>query len=160
MSRAEDSSIFFVTDDYPAKKQFLNFFSLEQIGQLLDSVDLLLILHWNKSPFIVNELKKKLEDLRAEYNASLRDFISQLEEVKKSSKIKPSDKKIIVNLIDSFWADGNQLSTHIKSLEGSRDKKIKKCLLEYPNLLNTPEQVKKINHTLKELNTMTIYKIH
>lgn len=160
LSRAEDSSIFFVTDDYPAKKQFLNFFSLEQIGQLLDSVDLLLILHWNKSPFIVNELKKKLEDLRAEYNASLRDFISQLEEVKKSSKTKPSDKKIIVNLIDSFWADGNQLSTHIKSLEGSRDKKIKKCLLEYPNLLNTPEQVKKINHTLKELNTMTIYKIH
>ncbi|EGC85156.1 hypothetical protein HMPREF9303_0082 [Prevotella denticola CRIS 18C-A] len=30
--------------------------------------------------------------------------------------------------------------------------------MEYPNLLNTPEQVKKINHTLKELNTMTIYK--
>ena len=55
LSRAEDSSIFFVTDDYPSKKQFLNFFSLEQIGQLLDSVDLLLILHWNKSPFIVNE---------------------------------------------------------------------------------------------------------
>ena len=71
LSRYEESIVCFLTDDFPAKNEFSQFFSLQQIGLIKDSIDLLLMLHWSKSNFSRKKLESILSDLRAEYNRSI-----------------------------------------------------------------------------------------
>lgn len=67
LSRIESKKIFFYTDDYPAKNEFSNFFEFQQIGQIKDSVDLLVLLFWLDEKFSKKQLLKFLSKLFSEY---------------------------------------------------------------------------------------------
>lgn len=158
LSRTEESKVCFFTDDFPAKEEFREFFSIQQIGIIEDSIDLLLMLHWSKKDFSMKKLEIVLKDLKAEYNRIQKSFVEKIKGIKpsKSSEI----KKIIEKIENSFFnGDMDMYKNNLSCLEGFNDKNIKACLSEYPNLSKQPEIAKKIDLTLKELKELEIYKI-
>ncbi|MDA6069197.1 hypothetical protein NJT12_06155 [Flavobacterium sp. AC] len=67
LSRTESKKIFFYTDDYPAKNEFSSFFEFQQIGQIKDSVDLLVLLFWIDENFSKAQLLNFISKLFSEY---------------------------------------------------------------------------------------------
>lgn len=67
LSRIESKKIFFYTDDYPAKNEFSSFFEFQQIGQIKDSVDLLVLLFWIDENFSNAQLLNFISKLFSEY---------------------------------------------------------------------------------------------
>lgn len=67
LSRTESKKIFFYTDDYPAKNEFSSFFEFQQIGQIKDSVDLLVLLFWLDENFSEVQLLNFISKLFSEY---------------------------------------------------------------------------------------------
>lgn len=81
ISREQNQRAVFYTDDYPAKKEFSDYFEKQQIGEICDSVDLYLYLYWTKSSFSKKMLEDTLKNLYNEYNGlwiSLRKEIDNL----------------------------------------------------------------------------------
>ena len=158
LSRTEESKVCFFTDDFPAKEEFREFFSIQQIGIIEDSIELLLMLHWSEKDFSMQKLKNVLKDLKAEYNRIQKSFVEEIKKIKpyKNSKI----KKIIGNIEYSFFeGDMDKYKNNLSCLEGLNDKKIKDCLSEYPNMSKQPEIAEKIDLTLKTLKELEIYKL-
>ena len=161
LSRTEESKVCFFTDDFPAKKEFNQFFKIQQIGFIEDSIDLLLTLHWLKKDFTLIKLKNILYDLKYEYNRTQQLFVNKMIEVKPIFKSNSQIRKSIENLENSFYnqRDVNEYKKCIIELEKINDKTIKDCLSSFPNLSNQPEIVNKIDMTLNELKKIDIYKL-
>lgn len=71
LSRSIPSKVFFITDDYPAKKDFDQFFLYNQIGAIEDSVDLLMLLYWLDEEFKLRDLDRMLSRLSSEYASDI-----------------------------------------------------------------------------------------
>lgn len=67
LSRFHYKNVFFYTDDYPAKDDFSSFFHHQQIGQVKDSVDLIILLYWLDENFTDQQLKRVLDELYSQY---------------------------------------------------------------------------------------------
>lgn len=66
--------VHFYTDDRPALQEFLPFLSRNQIGNIGDSVDLLILLYRHNEAFNRNDLKNFLSKLFAEYVGALSEI--------------------------------------------------------------------------------------
>jgi hypothetical protein len=143
LSRIETKKIFFYTDDYPAKNEFSSFFEYQQIGQIKDTVDLLVLLYWIDDNFTEKQLLKLLSKLFSEYAIE----VSYLEKELKS---------YLENNVDAAFIRANQ---------GVRDN-LKELILklsnhEFSNIIEHKEffeQKKKnckiINDIIKKYNTV------
>lgn len=161
LSRREDSKVSFITDDFPAKKEFCQFFAIQQIGLIEDSIDLLLMLHWSKSDFSSKKLENALIDISAEYNRIQNTFVKNIVELKENFKKGNAIRKIIEDIEDSFYysKDIVKYEKSLNAIEGVNDKAIKKCISTFPNLSKQPELAKKAMHVLQELKRLDIYKL-
>lgn len=161
LSRCEESKVCFVTDDFPAKEEFIPFFTIQQIGLIEDSIDLLLMLHWSKSDFTKIKLENALSDLKAEYNRTQNAFVGKIVKLKPKFQKGNEIRKIIENIEDSFYNKRNidEYKKFLKDIERVNDKRIKECLSAFPNLSKQPEIVEKIDFTLNKLKELEIYKI-
>jgi|GEM_PF-1448293 len=67
LNRNQSSMLVFYTDDYPAKEDFVDFFEFQQIGQIKDSIDLLLLLCSSSENFNLQQLDNYLSALSSIY---------------------------------------------------------------------------------------------
>ena len=133
LSRFEESKVCFLTDDFPAKEEFSSFFTIQQIGLIEDSIDLLLMFHWSNSDFTKRNLENVLFDLKAEYNRTQSAFVGGILKLKSNYKQGSSIRKIIENIADSFYNKRNieEYTKCLKEIEKINDKRIKECLTIY-----------------------------
>ena len=161
LSRCEESKVCFLTDDFPAKEEFIPFFTIQQIGLIEDSIDLLLMLHWSKSDFTKIKLENALSDLKAEYNRTQSAFVGRIVRLKSNFKKGSASRRIIESIEDSFYnkRDIDEYKKCLKDIERVNDKEIKECLSAFYNLSKQPEIVEKIDVTLNKLKELEIYKL-
>lgn len=67
LSRYYYKNVTFYTDDYPAKDDFSGFFNHQQIGQIKDSVDLIILLYWLDENYTDQQLRNTLSELYSQY---------------------------------------------------------------------------------------------
>ena len=160
LSREMDLKVFFCTDDYPAKDVFDEFFHIQQIGSIEDSVDLLLMLYWIKEDFSIQMLKRKLFDLKAEYNIAIYNFIRKIKVLKNRFGPKQPIRKTLECIENAYDSNKKaELAKYIDEIRRTKDKDIKDCLSALPTM---PKQTKiaiKIDSVLKELNKIDIFKL-
>ncbi|MDO4524290.1 MAG: hypothetical protein Q4B61_03040 [Bacteroidales bacterium] len=161
LSRTEESKVCFFTDDFPAKEEFKQFFAIQQIGFIEDSIDLLLMLYWLKENFTKPKLMTVLSDLKAEYNRIQKSFVENIGKTKSNFNRNPKIRSIINEIENSFYnkRDVKEYRNCLVELEKLNDKTIKGCLSSFPNLLKQPEIVDKIDMTLNEIENLYVYKI-
>lgn len=164
LSRCEESRISFVTDDYPAKEQFNCFFSVQQIGEIQDSVDLLINLHWffSKEEFPLNKLKNKLIDLRAEYCKNIKVFLNEVSNLKQGLRKTDREWKLLEDVEHSYYnSSGNwgDFLSAINAIRESNCKKIRHLRESLPITNEIPEMVKKVNFVLGEISKIEIFKL-
>lgn len=101
LSRLYEKKVFFYTDDYPAKEFFSNFFEFQQIGQIKDTVDLLILVYWLDEDFNETQLDRILSELYSQYAIEVTILKERLEKYYKDKVdavyIK-SKKEIVTNL--------------------------------------------------------------
>lgn len=162
LSRCEESRINFVTDDYPAKEQFNCFFSVQQIGEIQDSVDLLINLHWlfPKEEFPLNKLKNKLIDLRAEYNKNIKNFLDDVSNLKQSLRKTDKEWKLLDDILYTYYSGKyRDFVSAINALRECNSKKIRHVRDNMPTNNDNPEMVNKVNKVLHELEKIDVFKL-
>lgn len=78
LSRFKSQKVFFYTDDIPAKVEFKEFYNVQQIGHIADSVDFLMMIYWLDDNFRVKELDRFLDNLHSRYATERKLFLSEL----------------------------------------------------------------------------------
>lgn len=162
LSRCEESRIYFVTDDYPAKEQFNCFFSVQQIGEIQDSVDLLINLHWlfPKEEFPLNKLKNKLIDLRAEYNKNIKNFLDDVSNLKHNLRKTDKEWKLLDDILYTYYSGKyRDFVSAINALRECNSKKIRHVRDNMPTNNDNPEMVNKVNKVLHELEKIDVFKL-
>lgn len=162
LSRCEESRINFVTDDYPAKEQFNCFFSVQQIGEIQDSVDLLINLHWlfPKEEFPLNKLKNKLIDLRAEYNKNIKNFLDDVSNLKQNLRKTDKEWKLLDDILYTYYSGKyRDFVLAINALRECNSKKIRHVRDNMPTNNDNPEMVNKVNKVLHELEKIDVFKL-
>ena len=99
-SRKLLSKILFFTDDFIAKGDFKDFFFYQQIGQIKDSIDLIVLLYWietdeDKVKFSDADLSKYLKNLFVEYFYQLNYFKTDLNDFLQSIKVQSKNNILI-----------------------------------------------------------------
>mgnify|MGYP006193368623 CR=1 FL=1 len=172
LSRIESKKIFFYTDDYPAKNEFSDFFEFQQIGQIKDSVDLLVLLFWLDEKFTEKQLLEFLSKLFSEYAIE----VSFLEKELKSYLENNVDANFIRNNPEAYKNLKeliNKLSNHNFSnilfhkeffeLKKQKFKIIYDIIVKYNtvfDLQNTSIDILlKIKNLKEKLRTKKIYKV-
>jgi len=165
ISREKNTTVSFYTDDFPAKQQFSNFFIFQQIGNIGDSVDLLLFLYWTKSDFNIKQLKKILQDLKSEYNTPMKKLIGKIQKIKDSLSIKErKDRNLIVNIdriINGYYDSDSKLMIEGVNFFDKNQKyqKINIMIKEFPDVTKDCLLAQKIHSTIQSLSTYEIFKV-
>ena len=111
LSREWNTRVYFYTDDFPAKKEFADYFGYQQIGHIQDSVDLLVFLYRLNEPYVFpkQRLQQYLSLLSAEYIVSFKKMVDAAKEYKQkhtSPHEKKRDRELyfaIENVISGFY---------------------------------------------------------
>lgn len=165
LSRFKRSRLYFYTDDFPAKEQFVPYFAFQQIGTIGDSVDLLLFLYWVREDFKFDYLRKYLWDLCAEYRRSLKNFCDDIEKNIQDWQVKYRRDKYFqenLKLMKQGYLkhDFKKLHEAIAYFKNNRKKysEIIKIIDSYPGIDQETELTRKIKMTLDNLSKYKIYK--
>ena len=159
LSREMDEKVFFYTDDFPAKAEFNKFFHIQQIGSIEDSVDLLLMLYWLEEDFSIQLLKRKLFDLKSEYNKVVVNFIKHIAIIKKKYGPKQLIRKKLECLEYSFYSNNlNEFDKLIDEIRRTNDKDIKDYISAFPNMPKRTKIAIKVDSVLEELKEIDIFK--
>lgn len=78
------TKLFFHTDDYPARDFFSKYYTIQQIGQIEDTADLLVLLYRLDENFSLKQLDKALSDLFSEYALDVSLLEKRLREIESS----------------------------------------------------------------------------
>ncbi|GAB3761552.1 hypothetical protein [Spirosoma pomorum] len=134
LSRSYKSKVVFFTDDYKAKKDFINFFSFHQIGYIEDSVDLLIFLFSNDSSFKKITLLNFLSNLRSRYLSDHVNLIDRLRNRYNDLMLKDKEEKHVISNLIKNLNDMNLLNVR-KLFEGLDQKKdVFRLMNEYDSL--------------------------
>lgn len=101
LSRINEKRVFFYTDDHPASEYFSPFFDYQQIGQIKDSVDLLVLLYWLDEKFTEPQLDHVLSELYSQYVLEVTLLIKILQtyyDNKVDGKFRKKHREIAKNL--------------------------------------------------------------
>lgn len=149
----------FISDDAPAKKDFSDFYQINVIGQILNSIDLMTIF-WLKQYITKNQLVQYCHSLKQLYSkdvglllANLRDF-----SVKFSDGIKTKQKIIITQLIEILSDLKEDLNDKLSDIIRNSDfREILKKNKEWQGLIdnilksNFREKIPYIDKRIKDL---------
>ena len=160
LSREKGERICFITDDYPAKDEFNKFFSIQQIGSIEDSVDLLLMLYWTEEDFSMQMLKRNLYDLRAEYYKVIDNFVKKIDALRSQYGQKPLIRKKLDSIVNAFYSKNmNEFGNYVDDIRKVKEKDINRCLSVFPNLPKQPKIAQKVDYVLKELEKIDVFKL-
>lgn len=81
LSREEQSMVAFYSDDYPALREFEDYFRFHQIGVMGDTADYLMFLYLIHDDFSKESLLNRLQDLYSEYSLSITNKITSISHV-------------------------------------------------------------------------------
>ena len=165
LCRQKGTRLYFYTDDYSAKNQFLPYFSYQQIGNICDSVDLLLFLYWSNNDFKDKDLKKYLQKLYSEYATPLKSFWNKIATKKDSLvKAKPKDTNLRNNLSklekgcnDLNFDVINEAVDFFKSCK-KKYKEINDIINAYPDIGTETEITVKIRDVMSKISNYKILK--
>lgn len=154
LSRFNNVKVVFYTDDMPAEKQFEELFRFQQIGQIGDSIDLLIFLHWSEYNFSETKLKEYLSKLRSEYGLEVLTLRRAIEiENKNAKKTDPSVTQLI-SALKNFDIDKIALHKDRVTLP-----KIRKIIDESHKSFKLCKQVLKVNKAIANISTHGIYNL-
>jgi len=172
LSRIESKKIFFYTDDYPAKNEFSNFFEFQQIGQIKDTVDLLVLLFWLDERFSKKQLLNFLSKLFSEYAIEVsfleKELKSYLENnvdanfIRNNPHVRENLKELIYKL---SCHDFSKILCHKEffELKKLKCKTIYDIIIKYNtvfDLQNTSMDILlKIKNLKEKLKTKEVYKV-
>lgn len=165
VSREKSQKVHFYTDDFPAKEQFSRYFSYQQIGEVGDSVDLLIFLYWTKSDFSIEQLLRYLNDLKSEFNIPLKNLVNKIQTKKDLLTKKDKKEKSLIENIDNILygylnADMQLLNTGIVFfLEHKKFTAIKNIIQQFPNIEKECILFQKVRNTIQSLSSYEIFKI-
>jgi hypothetical protein len=159
------TKLFFHTDDCPAKEALGNFFSLQQIGLIEDTSDLLVLLYRLDESFDINQLDKLLSALFSEYAAEVSALEKRLLEVKSALPLNLRKDRNFTIALDKMLL---KLKTHdfteLSNLKSyffenkTRNKIICDILNLYDNVFylesNSSDLLKKISNLRKSIKTV------
>lgn len=175
LSRNDYKNVSFYTDDYPAKDDFSDFFHHQQIGQIKDSVDLLILLYWLDEDFTDLQLKRLLDELYSQYATEVTYLKKKLQ--------KFYNEKVDAQFLRSKKEIASKLSELIHKLNKLEFKKIEeyytffainkmKCkgvyeiineyttVFELDNDLNTDNLLSKIKKVSSDIGKVKILKLN
>ena len=165
LSRNEATRVFFYTDDNPARILYSPFFSLQQIGTILDTVDLLIFLYWSIKDFKLKDLDKYLSNLWEDVNQPLKKMINEIIEIQgKTSHINKLEKntKTYVQAIIEGYKELNvsNISKAIAQLkQQKKTSNIVGIINKYPYIEKECELICKIRETRAAIKKQGIYKL-
>lgn len=172
LSRINSEKIFFYTDDYPAKEQFSAFFDYQQIGQIKDSVDLLILLYWLDDSFNEKQLDKALSSLYSQYATEVVILKKELQEFftnKVNATFRKTKREIVERLntliecLDKLEFEGvGILYSFFETNKATKDiyniLKNFNPVFELEKKSNTETLLEKISNTRKAIKENKIYK--
>lgn len=164
VSRSEDDKIWFYTDDKPATEYFMPYFCYQQIGTIMDTVDLLIYLYWTSSDFDKKRLEKYLQDLYSDINQPLKNMINEVERIKNNfsnNHINKGLQRNVSDLIDGYYElDIQKMANAIGAIKSSyTSSNVATVISKYGNLLINGPLILRINKTKKDLNKYEVFKL-
>lgn len=164
VSRSEDDKIWFYTDDKPATEYFMPYFCYQQIGTIMDTVDLLIYLYWTSPDFDKKRLEKYLQDLYSDINQPLKRMINEVQKIKDSfsnNNINNGLRRNVNDLIDSYYnLDIPKMENAIEAIKSSyTSSKVATVISKYGNLLINSPLIIRICKTKKDLNKYVVFKL-
>lgn len=165
--KENDEDVLFITDDYPAQKEFEDYFTLHQIGHIADTVDLLLLIyhHSVEDVFTRNQLIMFLTLLKQryaeKYNTLLKDckdFADQL-----YNRRNKNDKQLgykLSTIIEEFYKNPAESIENLCNIFlNIKNDNIKKLKYQLEHINEPPQIVNKIMRIEFALSNYKIYKI-
>ena len=165
LSRIEGDKVCFYTDDEPATKQFTPYFYYQQIGTIMDTVDLLLYLYWKNSDFEKQRLKNYLRDIFSDINQPLKTIVDKIQKIRDAFSNKELRNKNLVqavnNLIGSYYnMDVTLMDMSIQTITKSyRQSPMATLLSSNVELLKLCPLASKISLVKSNLDKFDIYKL-
>lgn len=138
----------FITDDAPAKVDFEEFYRVNVIGQILDTIDVMTIF-WLKQFITKNELKRYCYSLKQLYCKDIGVLLTQLKDhSRKFTDALTSKQKILITKLIEMLSDVNEdtkeeLSTLLKNTD------LKEVLKKNNNWLKLISNIQKSNFKKK-----------
>lgn len=160
VSRSEDDKIWFYTDDKPATEYFMPYFCYQQIGTIMDTVDLLIYLYWTSPDFDKKRLEKYLQDLYSDINQPLKNMINEVERIKNSLSNNRLQRNVN-DLINSYYKlDIPKMANAIEAIKSSyTSSNVATVISKYGNLLINSPLILRIYKTKKDLNKYEVFKL-
>lgn len=160
LSRFSESRICFYTDDLPAKKQFEDFFDIQHIGMIKDSIDCLLFLYWTQEAFQLKKLQALLRDLRNQYNKDIQIYINEVVRLKSQINRTQKEWKLLDDIEYAFHTGTVQtIIDKSNYLQESRNKKCRNLLKKHSLINSNNWLIIKVDEVLKYLENTDIYKL-
>ena len=159
LSRCEMAHVNLYSDDKPAMDQFREYFMIQQLGILGDSIDLLLYMFCHSDKISEIDLGRFLENLKSEYNIRERNFVREIEEYRAKITNVRSRKNIVATLNSIIYnyrsKDFDKLYAAIEELESYHDNEIRQILRRcrpQPSSIPIVNRVNEIQQMLKRYN--------
>ena len=155
--------IYFVTDDSKAVEDFRYFFKINQIGQIIDSIDIITLLYLKESiPITKKDLLDYCVSLKASYNKTIRFLIEKIEKIEKHYDNDPIEQLILTELIGFFAS--NNASEKFEEIKRKKvfnkfkrkDKKFRELIKEIEEFLRskTTNKIMQIEKRIKNLENI------
>lgn len=166
----EGIKLSFHTDDFPAKKEFEDFFQYHQIGHIEDTVDLLILLYRLNEKITKNKLEHLLSELFAQYATDVSEMKNLLnKEISNIPKALIRDKEYKIKLSSLIFKLNNLKFEGCRELRdwfyNKRKKypKINIITTEYNSVFDletdSTNLLEKIKLTKAKINVVPIFKI-
>lgn len=164
VSRSEDDKIWFYTDDKPATEYFMPYFCYQQIGTIMDTVDLLIYLYWTSSDFDKKRLEKYLQDLYSDINQPLKNMINEVERINNNfsnNHINKGLQRNVSDLINGYYKlDIPKMADAIEAIKSSyTSSNVATVISKYGNLLINSPLILRVYKTKKDLNKYEVFKL-
>jgi hypothetical protein len=154
-------SIVFVTDDAPAEQDLKEFFQINQIGTIINSIDLMTVFYL-KERITQNELIgycKALKDLYAKELSFIKNEVESLKKSEKNIKIQMALSQILFFLEDGKYDE-------LKKLGGQKSfKKIWQSNKRLKRLINDIDtnklrrKIRSIDERIRQIKNESIWKV-
>ncbi len=169
LSRLYDTKVVFITDDYPARQHFSEYFKFQQIGHIEDVVDLLVFLSTMAKSFTTIMLNNFFTSILSSYNSQIVSFRKELEKLKSGLTIQQKrdsflskNLTLLIKKLSEFKLEG--LKVYRNKFNERKYSTLRKIIKNYDSVfeINSESRIKmmeKVKSTMKLLKKKKLYKI-
>lgn len=165
ISRTENNQVLFYTDDKPATDYFMPYFKYQQIGTIMDTVDLLIYLYWSNPDFDKKRLNKYLQAIYSDINQPFKVMINDIQKIRDNFSNHEFRKKGLINAVDNLIRsyqdlDIKKMQDYTQEIKDNYNQsKVAKILSKNNELLTICPLVSKLIMVKKNFNKYEIFKI-